>query len=95
MPHCRAQALERGLLNQRAGMLDREKVVAVLKRRFPGSAIDQVAAAANAIVGLEDEWLEVPMPEGGWEQWCRRGCQLRRISRDEPIRIFRRDNHRR
>ena len=74
-------------------MLDREKVVAVLKRRFPGSAIDQVAAAANAIIGLEDEWLEVQMPEGGWDQWCRGGCQLRRVSTEGPIKLFRRENH--
>jgi hypothetical protein len=40
-------------------MLDREKVVAVLKRRFPGAAAEQVAAAANAIVGLDDEWIEL------------------------------------
>jgi hypothetical protein len=40
-------------------MLDREKVVTILRRRFPGSAIEQVAAAANAIVGLEDEWDEL------------------------------------
>jgi hypothetical protein len=40
-------------------MLDREKVVTVLRRRFPGSATDQVAAAANAILGLDDEWEEL------------------------------------
>ena len=40
-------------------MLDREKVVTILRRRFPGSAIEQVAAAANAIVGLDDEWDEL------------------------------------
>ena len=49
------------MLEPPTSMLDREKVVAVLKRRFPGSAIEQVAAAANAIVGLDDEWLEVPL----------------------------------
>jgi hypothetical protein len=74
-------------------MLDREKVVAVLKKRFPGSATEQVAAAANAIVGLEDEWLEVPTPDGGWDRGCREGCPLRRLSRDGPIRLFRRENH--
>jgi hypothetical protein len=74
-------------------MLDREKVVAVLKRRFPGSATDQVAAAANAIVGLEDEWLEVPAPPGGWDQSCREGCQLRRLAGDGPVKLFRRENH--
>jgi hypothetical protein len=40
-------------------MIDREKVLAVLQKRFPGAAADQVAAAANAIVGLADEWLDV------------------------------------
>lgn len=74
-------------------MLDREQIVAVLKKRFPGSAVEQVAAAANAIVGLEDEWLEVPPPDGGWESICREGCQLRRLSREEPVRLFRRENH--
>lgn len=40
-------------------MVDREKVLAVLRRRFPGAADPEVAAAANAIVGLTDEWHEV------------------------------------
>jgi hypothetical protein len=44
-------------------MVDREKVLAVLRRRFPGSKPDQVAAAANAIVGLEDEWEDVSAKE--------------------------------
>ena len=71
-------------------MLDREKVVAVLKRRFPGSAIEQVAAAANAIVGLDDEWLEVPLPEESGEPLCRDGCQLKRLLRDGQVKLFRR-----
>jgi hypothetical protein len=40
-------------------MIDREKVLAVLHKRFPGSTLDQLAAAANAIVGLDDEWEDV------------------------------------
>jgi hypothetical protein len=40
-------------------MIDREKVLAVLQKRFPGSTPDQRAAAANAIVGLGDEWVDV------------------------------------
>ena len=40
-------------------MIDREKVLAVLRRRFPGAPEMDTAAAANAIVGLEDEWREV------------------------------------
>jgi hypothetical protein len=46
-------------------MLDREKVVAVLKHRFPGAGEEQVAAATNAIVGLADEWVEVPAALAG------------------------------
>ena len=71
-------------------MLDREKIVAVLKRRFPGSAIEQVAAAANAIVGLEDEWIEVPMPDRGWTVLCRYRCYL---GTDNDLKVFRRANH--
>jgi hypothetical protein len=40
-------------------MIDREKVIAVLRKRFPGAAVEQIAAAANAIVGLGEEWHEV------------------------------------
>jgi hypothetical protein len=40
-------------------MVDREKILAVLHRRFPTAAAADVAAAANAIVGLEDEWEDV------------------------------------
>jgi hypothetical protein len=40
-------------------MVDREKVLAVLRRRFPGAPEMETAAAANAIVGLDDEWREV------------------------------------
>jgi hypothetical protein len=40
-------------------MLDRQKVEAILSRRFAGATRDQVATAANAIMGLSDEWEEV------------------------------------
>lgn len=40
-------------------MVDREKVIAVLRKRFEGASAEQIAAAANAIVGLEEEWEEV------------------------------------
>lgn len=40
-------------------MLDRQKLEAILSRRFPGSSHHQIAAAANAIMGLSDEWEEV------------------------------------
>jgi hypothetical protein len=38
-------------------VIDREKVLAVLLKRFPAAALNDVAAAANAIVGLEPEYV--------------------------------------
>ena len=40
-------------------MVDRQKLETLLSRRFPNASRDQVAAAANAIMGLDDEWEEV------------------------------------
>jgi hypothetical protein len=37
-------------------MIDREKVLAVLQKRFPEAHRADIAAAANAIVGLEPEF---------------------------------------
>ena len=36
-------------------MIDREKLETILRRRFPGASLDQVAAAANAIIGLDNQ----------------------------------------
>lgn len=49
-------------------MLDRQKVEAILGRRFPGATRDQVAAAANAIMGLPDDWEEVVDEDEGGER---------------------------
>jgi len=46
-------------------MIDREKVLTVLRRRFPGAPAADLAAAANAIVGLPDEWEDVTDLEPG------------------------------
>lgn len=40
-------------------MIDRQKLETILARRFAGATRDQLAAAANAIMGLNDEWEEV------------------------------------
>jgi hypothetical protein len=40
-------------------MLDRQKIETILTRRFPGTTPAQIAAAANAIMGLGDEWEEI------------------------------------
>jgi hypothetical protein len=39
-------------------MIDREKLETILRRRFPGAPLDQVAAAANAIIGLDSQESE-------------------------------------
>jgi hypothetical protein len=40
-------------------MVDRQKIETVLRRRFSGAAASEIAAAANAIMGLGDEWEEI------------------------------------
>jgi hypothetical protein len=76
-------------------MIDREKVLAVLRKRFPGSAADQMAAAANAIVGLEDEWEDVTThePEFGYHfsVQCSEICYLaEQVHQGGQFRVFRR-----
>jgi hypothetical protein len=44
-------------------MIDREKVLVVLRRRFPAARAEDIAAAANAIVGLEPEYEPVACAE--------------------------------
>jgi hypothetical protein len=34
-------------------MIDRQQLESILQRRFPGATLDQVAAAANAIMGMD------------------------------------------
>ena len=36
-------------------MIDRQQLESILSRRFPGAPLDQIAAAANAIMGLDRE----------------------------------------
>ena len=40
-------------------MIDRQKLETLLSRRFAGASRDQIAAAANAIMGLDNEWEEI------------------------------------
>lgn len=37
-------------------MFDRQKLEALLARRFPAGSSGEIAAAANSIMGLEDDW---------------------------------------
>ena len=76
-------------------MVDREKVLAVLRKRFPGAGAEQVAAAANAIVGLDDEWEDVTghEPEFGYHfsAQCGEICYLAdQAHRGGQFRLFRR-----
>ena len=75
-------------------MVDREKVLAVLAKRFPGAPADQMAAAANAIVGLEEEWEEVTDREDQlgyhYSPQCTDICYLaQQVERGDTFRLFR------
>lgn len=76
-------------------MLDRQKVEIVLTRRFPGASRDQVAAAANAIMGLGEEWEEVTdkQDELGhhFTARCGDGCSLaHEVQQGAEFRLLRR-----
>ena len=74
-------------------MIDRQKLETILCRRFPGATRDQVAAAANAVMGLDDEWEELGDQEFGGN--CSGRCvDLRTLAREAEagtqFRILRR-----
>ncbi len=76
-------------------MIDREKVLAVLHHRFPAGTPDQLAAAANAIVGLDDEWEDVTShePELGYHFsiQCSEVCYLaEQVQRGAEFRLLKR-----
>lgn len=68
---------------------------AILSRRFPGSSSGQVAAATNAIMGLEDGWEEI-MDGGHYfgahvPAQCDGICHLANEAlRDSEVRVYRR-----
>lgn len=75
-------------------MVDREKVLAVLRKRFPGATLDQTAAAANAIVGLEDEWEDVSSREDQFGYHFSPGCTdicylAQQAERGDAFRVYR------
>jgi hypothetical protein len=73
-------------------MFDRDKIVAVLKKRFAGARADEIAAATNAIVGLDDDWVEVPPDQA---KPCSESCYLARAIREgTQFKVLeRRPNH--
>ena len=64
-------------------MLDRQKIEAILTRRFPGAARAAVAAAANAIMGLDDEWEEEEVDISHLAREFDRGAEFRFFRRRE------------
>jgi hypothetical protein len=76
-------------------MIDREKVLTVLAKRFPHAAPEETAAAANAIVGLDDEWDEVTDRDDElgyhYSPSCSDICYLaQQVERGDAFRLFRR-----
>jgi hypothetical protein len=76
-------------------MIDREKVLTVLAKRFPHAAPAETAAAANAIVGLDDEWEEVTDREDElgyhYSPSCSDICYIaQQVERGDTFRLFRR-----
>jgi hypothetical protein len=76
-------------------MIDREKVLTVLRRRFPAASPEDLAAAANAIVGLPDEWEDITAVEPNlgdhFGRACGDGCVLAAGYADEiEFRVLRR-----
>jgi hypothetical protein len=72
-------------------VIDREKVLAVLRKRFPDAASQDLAAAANAIVGLDPEYLPLVPPELARFE-CDAGRQfytMRHVATGE-LRLYRR-----
>lgn len=91
----REEALGEAVTTLQTGdsMIDREKVLAVLHKRFPAASSDQLAAAANAIVGLDDEWEDVTSrePELGYHHsmQCSEICYLaEQVQMGAQFRIF-------
>jgi hypothetical protein len=81
-------------MRQEDGMIDRQKLETVLSRRFPGASAAQIAAAANSIMGLEDEWEEIGTPDDfgfSFSSRCADICALaRETEAGAELRILRR-----
>lgn len=76
-------------------MVDREKVLAVLTKRFPHSPAEDRAAAANAILGLDEEWEDVTDRDDElgyhYSASCSEICYLaQQAERGDTFRLLRR-----
>jgi len=76
-------------------MIDREKVLTVLRKRFPLASPEDMAAAANAIVGLEEEWDDVTAEEpdlaAHLSRACGEGCFVARAGEADFRLLIRRE----
>jgi hypothetical protein len=75
-------------------MVNREKVLAVLRSAFPDASDDVAASAADAIVGLGEEWDEVTSKEEElgyhYSAKCAEICYLAdQVDRGAHFRLFR------
>jgi hypothetical protein len=80
-------------------MLDREKIISVLKDYFPGASDDVAEAAADAIAGVCDDWEDVSYKEEElgyhYSTKCADICYLAdQVDRGAEFRLFRK-RHRR
>ena len=75
-------------------MIDRQKLETLLSRPFAGASRNQIASAANAIMGLDHEWEEVDAEsEFGFSavSHCPDTCALAREARaGNEVRLLRR-----
>lgn len=74
-------------------MPDAERILGLLRQRFPSASGEQLAAAANALVALEDEWEEVPVITHEFRaERCTPLCRWLTTQREQgaEVRLFRR-----
>jgi hypothetical protein len=68
-------------------MVDRQKVETILRKRFPSASVTEIAAAANAIMGLGDEWKEIePREAVGVDVGLHESAEVRVFRRVVPQR---------
>jgi hypothetical protein len=66
-------------------MIDRQKVETIMRKRFPSASVAEIAAAANAIMALGDEWEEIESREvAGLVQGFHEGAEIRVFRRVVP-----------
>ena len=65
-------------------MIDRQQLESILGRRFPGAPLDEIAAAANALMGLD---RQAPLDRHGGTGPCACGSCGREEGHDVASRL--------